>query len=354
MMGGGVRESQDEGNNPHGETEAQRQEGSASHIPVLLAEVLTHLQPADGEIYLDATFGAGGYSKAILDAADCQVVAIDRDATAIAAAASICARFAGRLTLHQARFSRMEQVVAKAQAGPLDGIVLDVGVSSMQLDQAARGFSFQNDGPLDMRMGGDGPSAASILARADEGLIADILYYLGDERRSRAIARAIVKARAEQPLERTSQLAELVTRVLGRHKSEAKHPATRTFQALRIYINDELGELAQALYASERLLKPGGRLVVVTFHSMEDRIVKRFLRARCGGLAAGSRHLPGPVEKEKPASFQFVNRRPVSPNKKETNVNPRARSAKLRAAKRTGEPAWPGGDILPRIPRLNF
>jgi len=352
MMGGGARRDRKGGENRPDSAEAQRHEGSASHIPVLLGEVLAHLQPADGKIYLDATFGAGGYSKAILEAADCRVVAIDRDPDAIAAAAPLLQEFAPRLSLHQARFSQMREVAAAATGERLDGIVLDIGLSSMQLDQGARGFSFQKDGPLDMRMGGKGATAAEVLATTDESDIADILYYLGDERRSRAIARAIVKARDEQPLQRTGQLAALVARVLGQNRTDPKHPATRTFQGLRIYVNDELGELSEALRAAEQLLQPGGRLVVVTFHSLEDRIVKRFLVSRTGTVAAGSRHLPPSQSQEMPPSFQFINRRPVSPDKNETEVNPRARSAKLRAARRTDAPAWKSGDMVPDVPRL--
>ena len=334
------------------------QEGVDRHIPVLLGEVMQQLKPAAGETYIDATFGAGGYSRAILDAAACNIVALDRDRSAIAAGIDMVLDYAPRLNLIEGRFGDMARLVGGAGIDLVDGIVLDIGVSSMHLDDAERGFSFLKDGPLDMRMsaGGSnaGPSAAEILANGEENEIADILYYLGEERRSRAIARAIVTQRkTEGPLTRTSELAALVARVLGHKRSDPKHPATRTFQALRIYVNDELGELADALLAAEALLKPGGRLVVVTFHSLEDRIVKRFFAARCGKVSRGSRHSPPEKLQLRSPSFQFVNRRPVSPNKMETDVNPRARSAKLRAVLRTEAPAWgPTDDDRLTIPRL--
>ncbi len=335
------------------------QEGPGRHIPVLLAEVLAHLKPVDGEIYVDGTFGAGGYTRALLEAAQCNVLAIDRDRDAIADGIDMVLDYAPRLDLFEGCFSDMVQIAHGAGAELVDGIVLDIGVSSMHLDQGARGFSFQKDGPLDMRMSGDkgqhgGPSAADVLASAEEAEIADILYYLGEERRSRAIARAIVKRREEEgPLATTLELAGLVAKVLGHKRGDPKHPATRTFQALRIYVNDELGELLGALQAGEALLKPGGRLVVVTFHSLEDRIVKKFFAARCGKHSQGSRHHPPENIQLSPPSFQFVNRRPVSPNKTETQVNPRARSAKLRAVTRTDAPAWSARDeddlAIPRL-----
>ena len=338
-----------------------RQEGPTRHIPVLLAEVLTHLKPADGEIIVDGTFGAGGYTRAILDAASCNVLAIDRDRDAIADGIDMVLDYAPRLNLFEGRFSDMEQIVQGAGAEQVDGIVLDIGVSSMHLDEAIRGFSFQKDGPLDMRMSGakgrhGGPSAADVLANTDESAIADILYYLGEERRSRAIARAIVRRREEDgPIETTLELAGLVAKVLGHKRGDPKHPATRTFQALRIYVNDELGELARGLLAAETLLKPGGRLVVVTFHSLEDRIVKKFFAARCGKVSHGSRHHPPENIQLSRPSFQFINRRAVSPNKMETQVNPRARSAKLRAVMRTDAAAWGARDeddlAIPRLPR---
>ena len=310
--------------------------GVRPHIPVLLSEVLTALAPKAGEAYLDGTFGAGGYTSAILQAADCRVIAIDRDPTAIVGALPLLHRFGERLTLVEARFGTMAEVWRQRIAGGADGIVLDIGVSSMQLDEAQRGFSFMADGPLDMRMGADGQSAADILNTADETAIANILYDYGEERRSRVIAKAIVARRAAQPWARTLELAGLIEKVIGRKPGDPKHPATRSFQALRIAVNAELSELEKSLNASESLLKPGGRLVVVTFHSLEDRIVKDFLRARSDRASKGSRHLPA-AESISP-SFQIINQRSISPSEEEIAANPRARSAKLRAAIRTEAP----------------
>jgi 16S rRNA (cytosine1402-N4)-methyltransferase len=327
----------------------------APHTPVLLAEVLAALRPSDGERHIDGTFGAGGYSTAILDAADCEVMAFDRDATAVRAADAVTARYPGRLRVLNAPFGRMDEFTRLELTpdgqplipGPLvDGIVLDIGVSSMQLDRPERGFSFNVDGPLDMRMsqpvdgddGPAGPSAADFLNTADEATIADVLYQYGDEKRSRTIARAIVTDRDKAPFTTTLQLAGLVGRILGRRHDDAHNPATRTFQALRIHVNDELGELAAALAAAERLLKSGGRLVVVTFHSLEDRLVKRFMADAANRIAAGSRHAP-PLAAPPPPSFQLVNPKPVLPSPHEIAANPRARSAKLRSAVRTDAPA---------------
>jgi 16S rRNA (cytosine1402-N4)-methyltransferase len=311
-----------------------------AHIPVLISEVLEQLRPAAGETYIDGTFGAGGYSRAILDSAPCRVIAIERDPTAFSAGQAVAAEFGGRLTLVATTFSDMESAARGAGFDHVDGVVLDIGVSSMQLDEPERGFSFLRDGPLDMRMSQAGPSAADIVNTADEEDLANILYELGEERRSRAIARTIVKARADAPITTTKALADIVERVLGRARGDEKHPATRTFQALRIHVNDELGELEGALSAAERLLKPDGRLLVVTFHSLEDRIVKRFLQERSGKTAGGSRHLPGPVAPSQAPSFRIVNTRGFTPNKKETDANPRARSARLRVGIRTDAPAW--------------
>ena len=330
------------------------------HIPVLLDEVLEALGPKDGERYVDATFGAGGYTRAILDAADCRVHAVDRDPTAVTAGFPLTLKYMPRLQLSLARFSifndwadRTDEARAAGDtetgAGlEYDGFVFDLGVSSMQIDEAERGFSFMADGPLDMRMSanesdlttGTGPSAADLVNTADEADIADILYHYGEERRSRAIARAIVAEREKAPFKRTLQLADLVERVLGRNPRDPKHPATRTFQALRIAVNRELDEIVRGLAGAERLLKPGGRLVVVTFHSLEDRIVKRFLAERSGKVGGASRHLPEKVELHS-ASFRLVNQRPLTPGKDETERNPRARSAKLRAAIRLDAPARP-------------
>lgn len=318
----------------------------AAHIPVLLSEVIEALAPAGGETIVDATFGAGGYSRAILEAAAVNVLALDRDPRAVAGAKVLCDAFPGRLTVVQSPFGELEAVVHDRRglrsppsgltpADPIAAVVLDIGVSSMQLDQAERGFSFMTDGPLDMRMGNDGPSAADVVATVSDAALADIIYHLGEERQARRIARAIVTAREAEPITRTRQLAHIVERAVGRGKGEEKHPATRTFQALRIWVNDELGELVRALVAAERVLIPGGRLVVVTFHSLEDRIVKRFLARRSGRQPGASRHgPPGPQSFLNP-SFRIVNQRPLTPSQPEIEANPRARSAKLRAAVRT-------------------
>lgn len=315
--------------------------GRARHIPVLLSEVIASLRPVDGATYIDATFGAGGYTRAILEAADCRVLALDRDPGAILGAKTIREEFGDRLTLLESRFSELDVVAREQGVSPVDGVVLDIGVSSMQLDQAERGFSFQADGPLDMRMSSSGPSAADIVNETDEDDLARILYVLGEERRSRAIARLIAKVRAVEPITTTRGLAELVSRAVGGRRGDDRHPATQTFQALRIYVNDELGELARGLAAAERYLKPGGRLVVVTFHSLEDRIVKRFFNERAGKESRGSRHLPEQSVKFEAPSFEIVNSRPLTPSKGELEVNPRARSARLRAAQRTDAPSWP-------------
>jgi 16S rRNA (cytosine1402-N4)-methyltransferase len=311
------------------------------HIPVLLSEVLATLRPQDGETYIDATFGAGGYARAILEAADCRLIALDRDPDAILAGQQLVEEFAPRLTLVNEPFGNLRAISETLGVEAADGIVLDLGVSSMQLDEAERGFSFQSDGPLDMRMSRSGLSAADVVNTYEEEELADIIYELGDERRSRAIARAIVAKRAEAPFERTRELADLVSRVFRGRKDDGRHPATRTFQALRIHVNDELGELERALVAAEQLLKPGGRLVVVTFHSLEDRIAKRFLQARSGKETHASRHLPPDSSPAASPSFRIVNSRPLTPSKGEVDVNPRARSARLRAGERTGAPAWP-------------
>ena len=311
--------------------------GSAAHVPVLLAEVLTALAPKPGGRYLDGTFGAGGYARAILDAApDATLLALDRDPTAITGGAGLVAAMAGRLTLAQARFGELAEEAQRFAMTPLDGVVLDIGVSSMQIDQAERGFSFRFDGPLDMRMSGDGQSAADIVNEAEEGMLANIFYHYGEERRSRAVARAVVEARRKAPLTTTKQLADLVAGIVWAEPG-GPHAATRVFQALRIAVNDELGELVAALHAAEAVLAPGGRLVVVTFHSLEDRIVKQFLTERSGRAPAGSRHAPV-VELAQP-TFSLVSRGPVAASEAEMRTNPRSRSAKLRAAERNAAPA---------------
>ncbi|WP_345894293.1 16S rRNA (cytosine(1402)-N(4))-methyltransferase RsmH [Lichenifustis flavocetrariae] len=310
--------------------------GPAPHHPVLLPEVLTALAPQTGGIYLDGTFGAGGYTRAILAHSGVHVVGLDRDPTAKQAAASVAADYPDTFTFRQARFGTLHDVVHSLDRPSLQGVVLDIGVSSMQLDQAERGFSFRVDGPLDMRMERDGPSAADIVNGADETTLASILFHLGGERDSRRIARAIVADRVATPFLRTRQLAELVARIV-RGSPKGIHPATKTFQALRIAVNDELGELLMGLEAAEQTLAPGGVLAVVTFHSLEDRLVKRFLTRAAGRGAAGSRHLPQ-AQAPAPPSFTLPSGQPVLPSATEVERNPRARSAKLRYAIRTEAP----------------
>ncbi len=311
---------------------------TAPHVPVLLDEVIDALAIAPGEAHVDATFGAGGYTRAML-AGGAQVIAFDRDPDAIAGGATLVAESAGALRLIHAVFSAIEAELEQRDAVPVDGVVMDIGVSSMQLDQPARGFSFQADGPLDMRMSQSGTSAADFLNDADEEEIADILYQFGEEPRARRVARAIVAAR---PLATTTELANVVRRALGYRPHDKKDPSTRTFQAIRIHLNRELDELADGLAAAERVLKPGGRLAVVTFHSLEDRLVKRFFRERSGGTPGGSRHLPQVAAKAAP-SFEAVGRA-VRASEDEIARNPRARSATLRVARRTDAAPWPVGE----------
>ncbi|WP_448661162.1 16S rRNA (cytosine(1402)-N(4))-methyltransferase RsmH [Sphingomonas sp. CJ20] len=308
--------------------------GAAPHIPVLLDEVIDALAIVPGERHVDATFGAGGYTGAML-AQGADVAAFDRDPNAIAAGQAIVAESGGKLTLIEAPFSQMEAELVARGLVPVDGVTMDIGVSSMQLDQAERGFSFQSDGPLDMRMAGEGMTAAEWLNTADEAAIADVLYEFGEEPRSRRVASAIVRAR---PLTRTGELAQVVRKALGYKPHDKKDPATRTFQAVRIFINRELGELVDGLAAAERVLKPGGRLAVVTFHSLEDRLVKRFLRERSGSEPAGSRHRPAVGPRAEP-SFETP-AKAVRPSEAEVARNPRARSATLRVARRTGAAPW--------------
>jgi 16S rRNA (cytosine1402-N4)-methyltransferase len=318
------------------------------HIPVLGRQAIEMLSPHDGGVYLDATFGAGGYSRAILETAGTRIIGIDRDRTAITGGFDLVDRSDGRLTLVEDRFSNLAEICAALDILSVDGVVMDVGVSSMQLDEAERGFSFRLGGPLDMRMGRDGPTAADVVAKASEADLANIIYIFGEERHSRRLARAIVAARKEAPVATTRALADIISRVV-RSKPGEIHPATRTFQALRIFVNEELDELHLALSAAERMLKPGGRLVVVSFHSLEDRIVKNFMveRAKAGG---GSRHLPE-IAQDAP-SFHILTKRPVTPDDGEISVNPRARSAKLRAAERTAAPAHAAA-ALPAWPSLD-
>ena len=323
--------------------------GPARHRPVLGPAAVGFLNVSDGGVYIDGTFGAGGYARLMLDAADCRVIGIDRDQSAIAQGADLVEAARGRLELVQSRFSALDEVARACGHDQVDGIVLDIGVSSMQLDQAARGFSFRHDGPLDMRMGSQGPSAADVIAAIAERDLANVIFQLGEERHSRAVARAIVAGRARNPIRTTASLADIVARVV-RSKPGAIHPATRTFQALRLFVNEELQELAQALAAAERILKPGGRLAVVSFHSLEDRIVKSFL---AGPARAGvSRHAPQAEHLE--PGFRVLTKKPVVPGEQEIAANPRARSAKLRAGERTDGVAGqldPAG-LLPRLPSL--
>jgi 16S rRNA (cytosine1402-N4)-methyltransferase len=331
------------------------------HRPVMLAEMLDAIGPRDGEVYVDGTFGAGGYSVALLDAADCRVWGIDRDPDAVARGAEMTKIYDGRLTVMQGRYGDMDDLLAARGVGPVNGVALDIGVSSMQIDEAERGFSFRHDGPLDMRMEKSGPSAADVVNQTDEAPLADIIYRYGEERASRRIAHAIVEARRETPITRTVQLADIVRRASrrpmknrgknrGKDRGKTIDPATRTFQALRIYVNDELGQLRRGLSAAEAILAPGGRLAVVSFHSLEDREVKNFFQDRTGRNPRGSRHLPeatGAAETTgaAPPTFRVTARGAVRPGDDEININPRARSARLRTAQRNDNPAdGPHGD----------
>lgn len=309
---------------------------AAVHIPVMRDEMLRALQPADGRVYLDGTFGAGGYAKAILEAADCTLFALDRDPEAIARGAALSRDYPDKLILLQGRFGDMRRLLEAAGAPALDGVVLDLGVSSPQIDNAARGFSFRADGPLDMRMADAGPTAADVVNTFEERVLADILRQLGEERHARRIAKAIVAARAQAPISTTLALARIVRDAMP-HSRDGIDPATRTFMALRIQVNDELGELERGLAAAEALLAPGGRLVVVSFHSLEDRRVKNFLRARSSLAPRASRHAPEPAPARAP-SFRLIRRRALKPGAAEIAANPRARSARFRAAIRTDAP----------------
>lgn len=300
------------------------------HIPVMLREVLAQLAPRQDAVYLDGTFGGGGYAQAILEAAGCTLWGIDRDPDAIARGAALAERFPGRLHLIQGQFGEMMLLLAKAGVSLLDGIVLDLGISSFQIDDPARGFSFRGDGPLDMRMAKQGTTAADLVNSLSERDLADVLYELGEERASRRIARAIVAARAEAPIETTGRLASIIRAVMPPDKSGI-HPATRSFQALRIKVNDELGEIERALTQAAMLLAPGGRLVVVSFHSLEDRIVKRFMGEIAGRAPGLSRHDPRGLTVPPAARFRLLTPKALRPQPDETNMNPRSRSARLRA-----------------------
>ena len=318
-----------------------RDSESRPHIPVLLTEVVQTLTPQDGDIMVDGTFGAGGYSLALLERAGIRVFGIDRDPSAIAAGLRLPQAADGRLSVIEGRYGDMDLLLPQAGITRVDGIALDIGVSSMQIDQAERGFSFAKDGPLDMRMEQSGPSAADVVNTASEAELADIIYHLGEEKYARRVARAIVAARLDTPFTRTLQLANVI-RGAVRKSGDGIDPSTRTFQALRIHVNDELGELERGLEAAERLLAPGGRLAVVTFHSLEDRVVKTFLKKRSGDMPAPSRHLPAQAAGPAP-TFSLISRKAIAPSDAECRANPRARSAKLRAALRTDAAPWVAG-----------
>jgi 16S rRNA (cytosine1402-N4)-methyltransferase len=320
------------------------------HIPVLVDAVLAALAPRDDALYVDATFGRGGHSMALLAAARCRVFGFDRDPEAIRYGGGLAERHEGRLTIIEGRFGEMVHLLAPIATGPIAGIAFDLGVSSAQLDTPERGFSFRFDGPLDMRMSRDGQTAADLVASLSERELAELIRELGEERFAGRVARAIVAARQRQPLRHTAELAEIVRAVVP--KSEpGQDPATRTFQALRIAVNDELGELDRGLVAAEQLLMPGGRLAVVSFHSLEDRRVKQFLQRRSEGAPRSSRHAPAPLAAAAP-SFRLLGRRAVGPDAAEIARNPRARAARLRAAERTGSPPWPPDPARPsRLPR---
>ena len=313
---------------------------SRPHIPVLLDEVLNALSPRDGGIYVDGTFGAGGYSRGILGAANCTVWGIDRDPGAIAKAKDMESEFSGRLKVVQGCFGDMAELLSAQGVAGVDGVALDLGVSSMQIDQAERGFSFQKDGPLDMRMGQSGETAADLVNTTDEEDLANIIYQYGEERKSRWVAHAIVEARTESPITTTRQLAEIVRRVVKKSK-DGIDPATRTFQGLRIYVNDELGEVDRGLAGAERLLGPGGRLAVVSFHSLEDKRVKAFLNARSGNLPNPSRHQPDVSDRGPAPTFALVKKGTIKPGREECKANPRARSSRMRVAERNAAPTWP-------------
>lgn len=327
--------------------DADAASGAARHIPALLPRIIEFLAPRAGGIYIDGTYGGGGYAAAIL-AAGGRAIGIDRDRAAIAAGAAQVAASGGRLELAEGRFGGLDCIARDLGIEAADGVVLDLGVSSMQLDTAERGFSFRRDGPLDMRMGGSGPSAADVIAKASERDLADIIFTLGEERHARTVARAIVAARREAAIDSTLALAGIVARVVRTRPGDI-HPATRTFQALRLFVNEELAELAAGLAAAEHILRSGGRLAVVSFHSLEDRMVKTFLASR-SAPSGGSRHLPQATML--PPTFRVLTRKPVTPDEAEVQANPRARSAKLRVAERTEAPADGSRPALPRLPAL--
>ena len=309
-----------------------------SHIPVLLPEVIEALAPQDGESYVDGTFGGGGYAMRVLEAANCKLYGIDRDFDAISRAEAMAEK-EPRLTPLLGRFGDMDALLLSHGIERVDGVMLDIGVSSFQIDQGTRGFSFMRDGPLDMRMGQTGPSAKEVVNQMAAQDLTAIFRQLGEERQAKRIANVIVAQRKEKAFESTAELAECVERAVGGRRGKKTHPATLTFQAIRMYVNDELGELARGLAAAEKLLRTGGRLVVVTFHSLEDRLVKNFMRTRSGAVSGGSRYMPE-VNKGPEPSFDLTRRKAIEPSEAETSENPRARSARLRVVTRTKAPAW--------------
>ncbi len=325
-------------------------ERAAPHTPVMVRELLAALGPSDGETYLDGTFGAGGHARAVLDAAECTVLGVDRDPDAVGGSRDLVHRYGGRLAVLKGRFGDMVELLHGVGVESVDGVVLDLGVSSMQIDDAGRGFSFRGGGPLDMRMECRGLSAAEAVNTLSEAELARIIRAFGEERAARRIARAIVETRARAPIATTRALADICRRVV-RTSAHAIDPATRTFQALRIYVNDELGELDRGLGAAEALLRPGGRLVVISFHSLEDRKVKGFFAERSGTAPRPSRHAPDAGDGRGPPSFRLLRRGVQRPTAEEVASNPRARSARLRAAERVAAPAWTPrahGDSTPR------
>jgi 16S rRNA (cytosine1402-N4)-methyltransferase len=322
-----------------------------SHVPVLLEKVMEALLPSDGAILVDATYGGGGYSHAALAIADCRVIAIDRDPDAMERAWAHAGRDP-RLIPASGRFAELDSIVRAAGFSAVDGVMLDLGVSSFQIDEGGRGFSFMRDGPLDMRMGRSGPTAADAVNRLTEGELADIFHFLGEEPGARRVARMVVERRRSAPFETTLDLAGAVEACLGGRRGKPTHPATRVFQALRMFVNEEVAELVGALAACERALKAGGRIVVVTFHSIEDRIVKNFLRTRAGLTPGFSRHTPA-APKGAPPTFELLQMKAIEPSPEEVAANPRARSARLRWAMRTDAPEWSGEALSPfRLPAL--
>jgi len=338
MIGRHPKQSRPEPLAERSEPDEQRQ---VAHSPVLVDAVLATLVPRDDAVYVDATFGSGGYSMALLGAARCRVLGIDRDPDAVRRGRQLAAHLGGRLTIIEGRFGEMVRLIAPVTVGPIAGITFDLGVSSVQLDTAERGFSFRFDGPLDMRMSNEGASAADLIASLSESELAELIREFGEERFAGRVARAITAARHHRPIRRTIELAEIVRAAVPKFEP-GQDPATRTFQALRIAVNDELGELDRGLVAAEQLLMHGGRLAVVSFHSLEDRRVKRFLQKRGGETPRTSRHAPAPVRGSTP-SFKLLGRRAVRPDPAEITRNPRARAARLRAAERNAAPPWPAG-----------